>query len=378
MMDKYREILASLEAGDNLRSLRTLTPQGKYVEYGGRSYVNMSSNDYLGLAGDVALQRCFLEEMAGRDNFLMSSSASRLMTGNGPSNDSLEASLAALYPGKTLLVLGNGYMVNSGCLPALTGERDLVLADKLVHASIIDGLRLCGCDWARYNHNDMGHLRTLLQKRRGKYENVWVATESVFSMDGDRAPLAELVGLKREYGVRLYLDEAHAFGVFGHSGAGCAAEEELDGEFDVIVGTFGKALASYGAFAAVGPLERDVLVNRMRTLIFSTGLPPVNLLWTKWMVDRLPELEGRRVHLQKLISSLTGGTQGTTQIIPIPAGENSAAIAMSERFREGGFWTTPIRWPTVPKGQARVRISLTAGMSLADVEKFKELWNSIG
>jgi 8-amino-7-oxononanoate synthase len=206
---------------------------------------------------------------------------------------------------------------------------------------------------------------------------VWVATESVFSMDGDRAPLGELVALKKRFDLNLYLDEAHAFGIFGPTGAGCASELGLDADFDVIVGTFGKALASYGAFLAVDATVREVLVNRMRTLIFSTGLPPVSLLWTKRLVERLPDFGARREKLHTLVSMLSDDPQAT-HIIPIPAGENAAAIKMSDKFREAGFWTTPVRWPTVPKGQARVRVSLTAAMDAADIERFKEVWNSIG
>lgn len=376
-MEKYRDILDALAAEDNMRTLRCGAASGKYIYYDCRSYVNMSSNDYLGLAGDVGLQTKFLEEMAWGGKFVMSSSASRLMTGNVPTGEQLENAVAALYPYKSVLVVGNGYLANSGSLPALTGSRDLVIADKLVHASIIDGLRLCDCEWTRYNHNDMDHLRSILEKRRAQHDNVWVVTESVFSMDGDRAPLKELVELKKRFDLSLYLDEAHAFGVFGPSGAGCASELGLDGEFDVIVGTFGKALASYGAFLAVAPLVREVLVNRMRTLIFSTGLPPVNLLWTNWLVERLPDFQDRREKLRGLVSILSPGGQAT-QIIPIPAGDNSTAIGMSDKFRESGFWTTPIRWPTVPKGQARVRISLTASMDTADIEQFMEIWKSIG
>ncbi len=377
-MERYSEILRRLASEDNLRSLSCGIPNGKYIEYDGRRYVNMSSNDYLGLAGDVSLQQEFLLAAAENESFLMSSSASRLMTGNGSENEALERALAELYPGKSTLVLGNGYMVNSGCLPALVGERDLVLADKLVHASIIDGLRLCPCDWSRFNHNDMNHLESLLYKKRGDYENVWVVTESVFSMDGDRAPIADLVSLKQRYDLKLYIDEAHAFGVFGPLGAGCAASEGLDGEIDIIVGTFGKALASYGTFVALPAVMRDVLVNRMRTLIFSTGLPPVVMSWTRFLLDRMADFEPRRLRLRELVGMLAPANPLATQIIPLSAGTNAAAVAMSEKFREGGFWTTPIRWPTVPKGKARVRVSLTASMDRADIENFRMLCNSNG
>lgn len=377
-MDEISKILDSLAAEDNLRALRTASGTGRFVSYGGRQYVNMSSNDYLGLTGDTELQRRFLEWAVAEGRFIMSNPSSRLITGNSADYDALESAVAALYPGRAALVLGSGYLANSGVLPAVAAKGDLVLADKLVHASLIDGLRLCDCEWRRFNHNDMDHLETILKKERGSYRDVWVVAESVYSMDGDRAPLRELVDMKHRYGLKLYLDEAHAFGVCGPGGRGCAASEGLDGEFDVLMATFGKAAASYGAFVAVEPQIRELLVNRMRTLIFATALPPVVLQWTKMVVELLPSLDGRRAHLHELIEMIAPDDPGATHIIPVMAHGNGAAQVISERFREEGFWVTPIRYPTVPKGKARIRLSLSAAVETDDIKRFMEVWKSIG
>ncbi len=371
-MTDYKKILEELAAQDNLRVLHTFSGGGREINYDGRRYINLSSNDYLGLGGDVELQKKFLSMLSEGDNFVMSNPSSRLVTGNGEDYEALENALAKLYPDKKILVLGSGYLANTGTLPALTSKCDLVLADKLVHASIIDGIRLCECDRARFRHNDMEHLETLLRRRNGG--TTWVVTESVFSMDGDFAPLKKLVELKKKYDFRLYVDEAHAFGVYGRDGAGYAAEQGVEGDIDVLVGTFGKALASYGAFVAASPTVREFLINRMRTLIFSTALPPVSLKWSRLMVDFLPQLNARREHLRRL-SGLLGGQ---SHIVPLMAGSNAAALKMATEMRETGFWATPIRHPTVPRGAARIRISLSAAITESDIKRFIELWRRIG
>ncbi len=379
--DPMEKLLRRLEEENNLRELHPVRCEGKYiVDEEGRRCLNLSSNDYLGLSDEV-LQREFFMELAEGEGefpgrFLMSNPASRLMTGNSLEYGRLESSLAALWPGRQTLVVGCGYLANIGVLPALVEKEDLILADKLSHASMIDGLRLSGVEWMRFRHNDLGHLESLLRKY-GAGRRVWVVTESVFSMDGDRAPLKELVELKHKYGFRIYLDEAHAFGVFGPSGAGCASQEGVAQDVDVIMGTLGKAMASAGAFVVTDPLTRRVLVNRMRTLIFSTALPPITLLWSDFLVRRLPRFEERREHLRQLVSLLSDDP-AATQIIPVMAYENSRALEMAARFRDEGFWTTAIRHPTVPQGEARVRISLSAALSREDVERFVGVWRRLG
>lgn len=371
-----REILDRLRAEDDLRTLPEVRSQGKYLLHEGRRYLNLSSNDYLGITSEP-WQREFMEEALQSGDFLLSNPSSRLITGNSPDYRRLEQALSELYDGREALVLGAGYLVNSGVLPALTTKRDLILADKLVHASLIDGLRLSEADMQRFVHNDTGHLERLLRKLRSQYDNVWIVTESVFSMDGDKAPLRELAALKQQYDCKLYVDEAHAFGVCGPGGRGAAAEAGVAGQCDVLIATLGKAAASQGAFVISDAPIRDLLVNRMRTLIFSTALPPISLRWSEQIVRRLPELEEKRSHLRTLSRLITGHDHGT-HIIPLMAGENRRAIEMSRQMREAGFWVMPIRYPTVPKGSARVRVSLSAALSAEEIAQFAEAWKNAG
>lgn len=364
-------ILKQLEEQHNLRTLRTSKCSGKYIAVEGRKYINLSSNDYLGLGSDVSLQQEFLKGV-NFGEFLLSNPSSRLMTGNSSDYETLEQAIERLYSGRRALVLSNGYAANTGILPAITTKEDLIIADKLVHASIIDGLKLCSAKWLRYNHNDMNHLETLIKKSIGEYRRIWVVTESVFSMDGDVAPLRAIVELKRRYNINIYLDEAHSFGVFGANGAGYASSLNIDGEVDLIVATLGKALASCGAFVLCNSELRDILINRMRTLIFSTALPPINLQWSSFLIDRLPLFQDRREHLFRLIE-LTRGLkkeESSTQIVPIMIYENEETLRVASQLRDNGFWVTPIRTPTVPVGKSRIRVSLTSALEMEDVKRF--------
>ncbi len=382
------DILARLKADDNFRQLPDIKCSGKYILIKDKNdenkkeecLLNFSSNDYLGIAASD-MHKKFMHEIAESGEFLLSNPSSRLITGNSPDYSTLEQTIAKLYECRSVLVLGSGYLVNSGVLPAVTFKKDLILADKLVHASIIDGLRLCEAEWIRFAHNDMNHLETLLKKNKEKYDNIWVVTESLFSMDGDKALLKELIELKNKYGFKIYIDEAHAFGVLGPDGAGLTSEIIIDSngktaatECDIIIATLGKAIASQGAFVVTDSQTRDLLINRMRTLIFSTALPPVSLRWSDYVISRLPEMKREREHLAKMVKMCNG----ESQIIPIIAGENSKALEMSRKFREAGFWVMPVRYPTVPKGSARVRVSLSAAFSDEDIAKFLDVCKNIG
>lgn len=395
-MDAFEERLDAelkqLAADGNLRHLDDLVLQGKYIVCKGKKYLNFSSNDYLGLTAgrrteDASWQEGFyLNNLQNHDwvhgECLMSNPSSRLMTGNSIHYARLESALAEFFGGGVAaLVLSSGFMANAGVLPALAGKGDLILADKLSHASLIDGLRLGQAEWKRFRHNDMEHLESLLQQAcSGGYGTVWVATESIFSMDGDIAPMAELVALKEKYGFKLYLDEAHAFGVAGPGGRGIAAAADAAAHCDVRVATFGKALASAGAFVLCSPLVREYLINRMRTLIFSTALPPVTLMWSAYMLRKLPSLHGPRKHLRAMTALLAGelGIEATSHIIPLPAGSNERALDMARQGRELGYWLTAIRTPTVPRGTARIRLSLTAALTEEDILQFAQACKRIG
>lgn len=275
--EQMQQELHTLEAGSNLRRLPKLIHEGRTVLADGRRMLNLSSNDYLGLAADRTLREEFLQTLTP-DNFLPTSSSSRLLTGNFTIYDELEEELATLFGTEAALVFNSGYHANTGILPAVCTTRTLILADKLVHASLIDGIRLSAAQCIRYRHNDLAQLERLLAQYSANYDPIIIVTESLFSMDGDRADLRALVSLKKKYPhVLLYVDEAHAFGVRGKRGLGCAEEEDCIADVDFLVGTFGKAAASTGAYIVCRRVVREYLVNRMRTFIFTTALPPTNI-----------------------------------------------------------------------------------------------------
>ena len=266
--------LQLLEEHSNLRRLPRMVHDGRDVIVNGKRMLNLSSNDYLGLASDRALREEFLRTLTP-DTFLPTSSSSRLLTGNFTVYEELEAELARLFGTEAALVFNSGYHANMGILPAVSDAQTLILADKLVHASLIDGIRLSAAKCIRYRHNDLAQLERLLKEHHSAFRQIIIVTESIFSMDGDQADLPALAELKRRYGnVLLYVDEAHAFGVRGRQGLGCAEESGCTEDIDFLVGTFGKAAASAGAYIVCRKVIREYLVNRMRTLIFTTGLPP--------------------------------------------------------------------------------------------------------
>ena len=372
-MDRYgQELQRLLEKGD-LRTLPDVRHEGKWIVGGGRRMLNLSSNDYLGLAADKELRREFMETLDEED-FLFSSSSSRLLTGNFDICTRLEDKLAGLFRAESALVFSSGYHMNAGILPAISDSHTLILADKLVHASLIDGIRLSPAHAIRYRHQDYGQLESLVDKYRKEYERIVIVTESVFSMDGDVTDLRRLVSIKRlsPQQILLYVDEAHAIGVRGRNGLGIAEEQGCVPEVDFLCGTFGKAMASVGAYVVCRRELRDYLVNKMRTLIFTTALPPVNLAWTCFLLERLPQWKGLRMHLDDMAARLRnclGGGEGCvsgSHIIPLIEGESGKAVLRAEELRRKGFYVLPVRPPTVPEGTSRLRFSLRA--DIADEE----------
>ncbi len=364
-------LLTSLKEEDGFRTLKEVQIKEKEIIYANKSYLNLSSNDYLQLS-DSQLQRTFLQNALASEEYLMSNPSSRLVTGNSHHYTTLEHKLAALYCKEAALVLSSGYMVNSGVLPALTTKDDLIIADKLSHASIIEALRLSSCEYCRFRHNDMKHLETILKGAQGKYNNIYIVTESIFSMDGDCAPLHKIIELKERYGAELYLDEAHAFGTRGEQGLGLAQELGVMDKVEHIVATMGKSLSSQGGFIITDSNTRELLINRMRTLIFSTAIPPISLMWSSYMLDRMVEASPKRAHLSQIsqmVHAALDGNISQSNIIPIITGSNSSALALAQYMAEHGYWASAIRYPTVPKGSERLRISLSAAISTQEIEK---------
>lgn len=353
----------------------------------GQTWINLSGNDYLGLAVNKEMISTFYRQMQPDtllENFGPGAAASRLMTGNSSLYGALEDKLAALYGKESCLVFNSGYHGNAGILPALSNKSDLILADKLCHASLIDGMQLSRADTLRFRHLDYDHLEDILNTRREQYAQVFLVSESIFSMDGDTADLDKLIALKKKFQCCLYLDEAHAVGVLGRQGLGLAEQEGVIDDIDLLFGTFGKALAGIGGFVACSAVIADFLVNRARTLIFTTGLPPVCLNWLLFVLDRLPSMEEERKKLQQLADHLRKkiGQQGlpvigNSQIVPILIGDSARAVSIANILQEHGYWVTAVRPPTVPEGTARLRLSLTAAMNDNDLAPLPELLTSI-
>lgn len=368
--------LQLLKEHSNLRRLPEIVHDGRDVTVNGQRMLNLSSNDYLGLASDRKLREEFLNTLTP-DTFMPTSSSSRLLTGNFTVYEELEAELTQLFGTEAALVFNSGYHANTGILPAVSDNRTLILADKLVHASLIDGIRLSSAKCIRYRHNDTLQLSRLLEEHHTEYRQIIIVTESIFSMDGDQADLSALVQLKHRYdNVLLYVDEAHAFGVRGKHGLGCAEEAECIGDIDFLVGTFGKAAASAGAYIVCKKVIREYLVNRMRTLIFTTALPPVNIAWTVFILRRLANMQERREHLAHISRILREALEergypcpSVSHIVPMIIGPSADTILRAEALQRNGFYALPVRPPTVPEGTSRIRFSLTAEVKEQEIKE---------
>ncbi|MBU2538067.1 MAG: 8-amino-7-oxononanoate synthase [Proteobacteria bacterium] len=361
---------------DGLRSLRTVSHRGKgHLTLAGddRELIDFSSNDYLALAEHPALISAAQNAL---NQYGTGSGASRLMSGDLAVHHELEEAVAQLKSKEAALTFGSGYMANAGIIPALVGRHDLIFSDRLNHASIHDGCRLSGAHLVRFRHNDLNHLEDLLKEKQG-HGPALIVVESIYSMDGDRCPLRELVALKERFGCLLMVDEAHGTGVFGPNGGGVIEEDGVSTGVDLAMGTFGKALGSYGAYVAGSAEMMEYLLNRARSFIFSTALPPAVAaasLAAVQLVRAEPSLR-RELHEKiALFKTLlrTGGYSGDlgpSQIIPVLIGESGAALHKVELLRAQGIFATAVRPPTVPDGTARLRFSITRHHSIADLSQ---------
>ena len=382
LLDHYAEQLDQLRQQGNFRQFRSNQQQGKTIEIQQQQMLNLSSNDYLGLAADLHLREQFFDETPNAQR-LMSASSSRLLTGNFPAYEQLEATLMQLFHWRAALLFNSGYHMNIGILPALADAKTLILADKLVHASMIDGIRLSSAKYLRYRHNDLAHLQQLLTQYHAdeNYERIIVVTESIFSMDGDETDLAALVALKQHFAkVMLYVDEAHAIGVRGQQGLGCAEQYGVIDAIDFLVGTFGKAVASIGGYLICDPIIRDYLINRMRPLIFSTAQPPICMAWTQFMLNQIVNMQAQRQHLAALSQYMQHGIRAkgfvcpsTSQIVPVMIGDSTATVSKAQQLQAAGFYVMPVRPPTVRQGSSRLRICLNTQFETVDLMPLLDL-----
>ena len=370
--DLHARLSAQQDAQRYRRHVCVSSPQGPELVIDGRNYLAFSSNDYLGLASHPQLIEALQN---GAKRWGVGGGAAHLVTGHMQPHDELAAELARWTQREAALLFSSGYQANLAVLCALLQSGDYLLHDRLNHASLLDGGRLSGARFQRYLHNDMHSLRTHLARCKG---DTLIATDGVFSMDGDIAPLPDICQLASEFAAWVMVDDAHGLGVLGNTGAGTLEHFNLSQQqVPVLMGTLGKALGTSGAFVAGSKELIETLIQFARPYIYTTASSPAVICATLASVRLVREDVERRAHLQRLISlfrreaALLGLplADSPTAIQPLLVGDSAQAMAMAARLREKGIWLTAIRPPTVPEGSARLRITLTAAHSVAQVEQ---------
>ncbi len=374
------EELLRLNNGSLYRYLRqsSVEKNGK-INFDGKLLLNFCSNDYLGISEELDLSRIQLSSsnMGG-------SGSSRLIAGNSSFFTQLERSVANLKGTESALIFSSGYMANVGVISSLIGRGDAVFSDRLNHASIVDGVKLSGAKHFRYNHNDASHLNSLLEKNK-TFKTKLIVSESLFSMDGDIAPLQELTDLQKKYNAMLMIDEAHSGGIYGNCGAGLVNELQLVDHVDIQMGTFSKAYGSYGSYIAGGKNIIEYLINKARSFIYTTALPPHLIELNLNAIEIVKSDQYRRDQLRRnadyfrreLIKIGLNIGKSSSHIVPLILNDDNFTVEICEKLWQGGIAAIPIRPPTVPKGASRIRFSLLASHNRKDLEfctsKIKEV-----
>ncbi|ECP8327298.1 pyridoxal phosphate-dependent aminotransferase family protein [Campylobacter jejuni] len=378
---QIKQILDKLKEQNNLRKLTSLKHEGNFVFKEGKKLLNLAGNDYLNLSFCKSLKDEFLDNIKEQDLFF-SSSSSRSLSGNFTIYEELESFLKSKFKEKEILHFNSGYHLNISCIAALASiPNTLFLADKFIHASMIDGLKLGGAKFFRFYHNDMNHLENLIQKHYDHYENIIILSEALFSMDGDFSDFNTLIAFKEKYPkIKLYIDEAHSVGCFDEEGLGLVKALNLEEKVDFIVFTFGKALASMGACMICNNLYKSFFINKARAFIYSTALPPINVAWTQFIFKKMPYFKKEREKLELLSAFFKSKLQeknhivlGDAYIICLLLGENKKVLEISQKLQKAGFFAPAIKEPTVPKNTARIRFSLHAGLNTEELERIIEL-----
>ena len=341
------------------------------IERDGRQYISFSCNDYLNLSHDP---RVIEAAVRATQLFGAGAGASRLVTGNHPLLAELEERLAHLKGAEDCIVFGSGYLANIGILPALVGSNDLILADELSHACLLSGAKLSGAKTVMFRHNDMAHLEELLAAHRGEHPHCLVVTDGVFSMDGDLAPLPDMAALCERFDAWLLTDDAHGVGVVGGGrGSSFAFGEKV--EVPLQMGTLSKAIGGYGGYLCASRPVIDLMRNRARTFVFSTGLPPSAVaaaIAALNIIESEPKYCKRPVDLARLFCWQMRLPAPQSPIVPLIVGEAEKALQLSHALAEEGFLVAAIRPPTVPRGTARLRFTFTARQREEDVERLTE------
>jgi len=371
--DIFQNDLKQLEAQGLYRSLKQVaSAQDRTVIFKGQEVLNFSSNDYLGLANDSRLKKAAIQAI---EEYGLGSGASRLICGNMIPHEKLEEELALLKHTEAALVYSSGYLANCGIIPSLMDRHGVVLSDKFNHASIIDGILLSRAEFLRYPHADMQALEEMLKQVPAEKTKL-IVTDSVFSMDGDRAPLKDIVKLAKQYEAMVMVDEAHGFGVLGKNGGGLAEELGLSQEIDIQMGTLSKAAGCMGAYVAGSLILKNYLINKSRSFIYTTAMPPMMAESARTALKIITQDHQRREQLLKAAEHLRRDLKvigfdtmnSTTPIIPILIKDSKQAVAMSQRLLEKGILVQAIRPPTVPQGTARLRLTVTAAHTSEDLK----------
>lgn len=374
--------LERLQKAGLYRKLRRVEgDQGPVLILDGREVINFSSNNYLGIANHPALAAA---AKAAIDRYGCGTGASRLISGNMTLHEELECKIAEFKATETSLVFNSGFQLNTGVISTLVGEGDTVFSDALNHASIIDGCRLSRAKAAVYPHLDMNQLEHELQQAPSAGRKL-IVSESLFSMDGDEAPLADMVGLAERYGAMVMVDEAHATGVYEPNGAGLVAKLGLGERVLVQMGTLGKALGGFGAYVAGSKALRELLINRCRSFIFTTSLPPAVMAMAIAAIDLVKSEPERRKALTDNSERLRAGLRGLgyllgdsgRQILPLMVGDANRCMDLSQRLLERGVFAHGIRPPTVPPGTSRLRITLMATHTDKQINQALEIFQDV-
>lgn len=358
--------LDTLAKADMLRGLTAMPDSGPVFMKDGQEVLNFSSNDYLNLSHHPDVTERSIQAVR---TWGTGATASRLLAGNLALHEELEQRIAEHKGKESALLFGNGYLTNCGILSSFLDKDSILIADKLIHACILDGARFAGARIQRFRHNDMDHLEHLLKKHQGS--PMMIAVESVYSMNGDLAPLAQVVSLAKTYDALLLVDEAHSYGIHGPAGCGRVRELGLEQDVDFSMGTLSKTLASYGGYVACSRLHRDWMINRARSLIYSTALPPASVGAALGALEVIAKTATLGTDLLELASWFRDearqrglAVQDTqTQIIPIQVGSISHTVSIASTLRAQGIWIFAIRPPTVPEADTCLRFSLSTGHS---------------
>ncbi len=373
-MDRIAHLISEREAQSLLRTLRPARSREHGYWHGPeRSLIDLSSNDYLSLSNHPALKQAAVRAI---EELGTGAGGSRLLGGDLALHHQLESRMAQFKGKAAALVFNSGYQANIGLVSALCQKGDAIFCDRLSHASLLDGARLSGARLFRFQHNDVDHLASLLRKHAADFDTTLVMTESVFSMDGDLAPLKAMAELKQSTPFTWLVDEGHATGLFGETGSGCVAQQGVTDAVDLVMGTFSKALGSFGAYVACDESVKSWMINACRSFIYSTALPPGVIAANLAALDRVIEEPSRREQVLARASDLRSRLQalgwsvgGESQIIPVITGTSEKAVTLSQTLEDAGFRGAPVRPPTVPEGQARVRLSLCYDHDQAVVDR---------